>query len=98
MANMTKDSEMFAFLRDNPSLLAEIPYSKVRAMARKLIKPQVKDQIMKYYKIKLMGFKAQRECFKHLMKFDASMKCASMNADFSKFADAGKVHIRKGGL
>jgi len=42
MATLTTDKERYEFIQSNPSLVAEIPYATVRALARKSMKPSLK--------------------------------------------------------
>lgn len=49
-------------------------------MVRKMVKPEMKKGIETYHAQKVAAFKAQKGCFMRLMKIDASLTCASMNA------------------
>lgn len=79
-ANLTTDKERVTFLKANRKLIAEVPFAKIRTIVRKMMKPEIKKAIMVYHAQKLAAFKAQRECFKRLLRVHTTMQCAKLNA------------------
>jgi len=83
-------------------MVSEVPFAKIRTVARKLIKPEIKKALGEYHGQKLAAFKAQRECFVRLMKVEATMQCAAYTVKTSQFLSTvgGKtmIKVREGTL
>jgi len=99
--NLTTDKQRVAFLKENRKMIGEVPFSKIRVIVRKMLKPEIKKALMVYHTQKLAAFKAQRECFKRLLKIHTSMTCAAMTASrtfSSKVGNKTYINVKKGAM
>lgn len=100
-SNLTTDKQRVAFLKENRKMIGEVPFGKIRVIVRKMLKPEIKKAVMVYHAQKLAAFKAQRECFKRLLKIHTSMTCAAMTASVtfaSKVGNKTYINIKKGAM
>lgn len=66
-------------------LFVEVPFASIRKVARGFLKAGLKDSLKEYHERKMMAFRAQRDCFKRLMKIHTTMMCAAMTATPDSF-------------
>ena len=82
---MPSDLAAYSYLQENSDLYENVPVKTIREVVRKNLKMAFKMAMMEYHARKLAAFKAQRECFKRLMKMHTTMMCAAMDANPSQF-------------
>jgi hypothetical protein len=78
---METTKQQFDYVTAKPSLIAEVPFAKIRNVFRKMMKMELVNMIKKYHADKLAAFKEQRACFKKLMQVHVTMQCAAMTAN-----------------